>query len=631
MRIVDQYWLPPANDLSDRLRALGRSSTVRVDELLPLSRSRLDFVQTQRLDRLLGKALSNGDGAANLKRMRLALLGSSTVDHLEAGLRVAALRRGIELEILCGEYGQYQQELLDDSSNLRAFAPNIVLLALDARHLVQGADVTMSAADADALVAGRLDQLASLWRAARRRFSAQVIQQTALPCLPSLIGSNEARLPGSPAAVLSAFNQRLSQRARDEGADLLAIDGSAAQDGLSAWHDPVLWHRAKQEISPSAAPAYGDMALRLVAAQQGVSSKCLVLDLDNTLWGGVIGDDGLEGISLGQGSALGEAFVAFQAYVRDLSRRGVILAVVSKNDLANAQSPFESHPEMLLKQTDIACFIANWEDKATNIRHVAEALNIGLDSLVFIDDNPFERGIVRRELPMVAVPEVSDDPALYAQTIADAGYFEALHVTDNDLARTAQYRGNVQREALRHAHTDLEGYLKSLDMTLQWCRFDRVGMQRIVQLINKTNQFNLRTQRYTEAQVAQLLDDDAGITLQLRLLDKFGDNGIISIIIGRPAGEAMFLDTWLMSCRVLGRRVEEASINLVAAEARRRGARKLIGEYLPTKKNDMVREFYAKLGFDQTEISTDGSTRWELDLDRFTPFADFMSIQESNP
>ena len=631
MRLTELYWLPSADGISDTLKGLGRQATVHVDELIPLARSRLDFVQTQRLDRLLGKVLSGATAAEDpigLKRLRLAMLGSATLDHLEPGLRVAALRRGIALEIFRGEYGQYQQELLDERSALQAFAPNIVLLSLDARHLAQGADVGMSRADAAALVAGRIEQIKATWRAARRRFSAQVIQQTCLPCVPAAIGSNEARLPGAPAALISALNAELPRHAAEEGVDLLVIDAYAAQDGLAAWHDPVLWHRAKQEISPLAAPAYGDLVVRLVAAQQGLSAKCLVLDLDNTVWGGVIGDDGLEGISLGQGSALGEAFAAFQAYVRDLSRRGVILAVVSKNDLANAQSPFDSHPEMILKQSDIACFIANWDDKATNIRKVAETLNIGLDSLVFIDDNPFERGIVRRELPMVAVPEVPDDPALFASTLADAGYFEALNITGNDLERTAQYRSNAQREMLRHAHTDVEGYLKSLDMTLQWRPFDRVGMQRIVQLINKTNQFNLRTQRYTEAQVEELLEDSGAIALQLRLLDKFGDNGIISIIIARPDDEAMFIDTWLMSCRVLGRRVEEASVNLVAAEARRRGARRLVGEYLPTKKNGMVREFYPKLGFEPVVEKPDGATRWQLDLARFKPFDHFITIKE---
>jgi len=313
----------------------------------------------------------------------------------------------------------------------------------------------------------------------------------------------------------------------------------------------------------------------------------------------VVGDDGLEGLVLGQGSALGEAYMAFQSYARELSRRGVILAVCSKNDEANALEPFDKHPDMVLKRTGIASFVANWSDKATNIRAIAQALNIGLDSLVFIDDNPFERSLVRQELPMVAVPEVSDDPTTYPRTIADAGYFEALAMTDEDRERTRQYQGNRARDALKAATTDLGAYLRGLEMELIWRPFDRVGLQRTVQLINKTNQFNLTTRRYTDEDVQALMQDPRAFGLQLRLLDRFGDNGIIAIVIGRmqdttdPLPGDLLIDTWLMSCRVLGRQVEPTTLNLIAAEAQRLGAKRLIGEYIPTKKNAMVKDHYA--------------------------------------
>jgi FkbH-like protein len=368
----------------------------------------------------------------------------------------------------------------------------------------------------------------------------------------------------------------------------------------------------------------------MLAAQQGRSSKCLVLDLDNTLWGGVIGDDGLEGIVLGQGSALGEAYVAFQSYAKELSRRGVILAVCSKNDEANALAPFEKHPDMVLRRSDIACFVANWQDKPANLRSIAETLNIGIDSLVLADDNPFERNIVRRELPMVAVPELPEDPALYAGCIADAGYFEALRVTGEDLERSQQYQGNLQREVLRSSSTDVASYLKSLGMKLIWRPFDQVGMQRVVQLINKTNQFNLTTRRYTQADVTAVMNDPAALTLQLRLIDMFGDNGIIAIVIGKPAGNRgdMLIDTWLMSCRVLGRQVEEATLNLVAAQATRLRATGLIGEYRPTAKNGMVRDHYAKLGFAPMSEGSEGATRWHLPIGGFAPYDTFIAIEE---
>jgi FkbH-like protein len=284
---------------------------------------------------------------------------------------------------------------------------------------------------------------------------------------------------------------------------------------------------------------------------------------------------------------------------------------------------------MVLRRGDIACFVANWTDKAANIRTIAQELNIGLDALVFIDDNPFERALVRRELPMVAVPEVSDDPTSFPRAIADAGYFEALAVTDDDRARSSQYQANRQREALKSTTTDLPSYLRSLEMQLIWRRFDQIGLQRTVQLINKTNQFNLTTRRYTEDDVLAMMRNERAFGLQLRLLDRFGDNGIISILIGRMVNEAdLLIDTWLMSCRVLGRQVEPTSLNLIAAQARRLGAKTLIGEYVPTKKNSMVRDHYAKLGFTVAEPDAAGATRAVLDLATFVPADTFIDVQE---
>jgi FkbH-like protein len=346
--------------------------------------------------------------------------------------------------------------------------------------------------------------------------------------------------------------------------------------------------------------------------------------------GGVIGDDGVEGIVLGQGSAAGEAFLAFQAYAKDLAKRGVILAVCSKNDEANAVSAFEQHPEMVLRRSDVACFIANWDDKATNIRTIAQQLDIGLDSLVFVDDNPFERNLVRTALPMVAVPELPDDPALYATCLADAGYFEGLGVTDEDRERTRHYQSNTARAHLKAQAMDQTSYLRQLEMKLVWRRFDKIGLQRIVQLINKTNQFNLTTRRYTEADVLAVMGDPAAFGLQFRLLDRFGDNGMIAVVIGRRVGGAdIMLDIWLMSCRVLGRGVEEAILDVVIAETRHLEGRRLIGVYSPTAKNAMVRDHYPKLGFVFLEQASDGTTRHQLDIETYMTRDFCMTIAAS--
>jgi FkbH-like protein len=630
MRIVDQHWLATSPDLASDLRRIAGEQQVAWSELVRLANLRLDFLQTNKLDRTTQKILSSGATAASPWRtLNFALLGSSTVDHLLPALRVAALRRNLLLRTYNGDYGMYQQALQEPASELSAFGPDVILFAFHGQHLIGTPHPALSGEEADALVESAAQRVQSMWRLARERFSGQILQQTILPVLHPLMGLNDRRLPGSGADLIDRLNLRLGQLARESQVDMLDLEYAIRGDGLYAWHDPMLWHRGKQEISPSAAPAYGDLALRLVAAQQGRSGKCLVLDLDNTLWGGVIGDDGLEGIRLGQGSAIGEAYVAFQTYVRDLARRGVILAVCSKNDLENARAPFERHPDMVLKPEDIACFVANWSDKAGNLRTIAEQLNIGVDSLVFADDNPFERTIVRRELPAVAVPELHEDPAFYARSIADGGYFEALQITPEDFERGGQYRANVARESLRASQTDLEGYLRSLGMELHWRPFDSVGLQRIVQLINKTNQFNLTTRRYTEAAVLAIMNAPGALTLQLRLIDQFGDNGIIGIVIGKPAQDVMHLDTWLMSCRVLGRQVEEATMNLVAERAAELGAAKLVGEYLPTKKNGMVREHYRKLGFECDALEETGASRWIKELAEYRPFPTFIKFVRS--
>lgn len=611
MTSTDLHWLPANPRWAAQLAAL--TPETEWDTLVSLAKSQISALQTVQLDRRRGRMFPAPPAGLATKPVRLAVLASSTVDQLLPAIRVGGLRRGIWTDTYTPDYGQYAQELIDPSSGLHRYAPDSILFALDSRHLMQGIEVGQSADEVTAQLHRLLDQLKAHWDVARRAFSAHILQNVPLPLFTPLLGSNEHRLPGSHAAALRQFSGMLRQSADEAAVDLVALDDWASA-GLSAWHDPALWHRAKQEIHPQAAPLYGDLVARLLAAAQGRSSKCLVLDLDNTLWGGVIGDDGLAGIKLGQGSAAGEAFVAFQRYARDLSRRGIILAVCSKNDEANALEPFSSHPDMVLKRADIACFVANWTDKAANLREIAARLNIGLDSLVFADDNPAERAVVRRELPMVEVPELPEDPTRYASCIAAAGYFEARRVTPDDLERSGQYQGNLARESLMASATDMDGYLRSLEMRAAWNRFDTVGLARIVQLINKTNQFNLTTRRVTDEQVQHLIDDPTALTLQIRLLDQFGDNGIIAIVAGTREDGDIRIETWLMSCRVLGRGMEQETLNLIVSEARRLGAARLVGEYRPTAKNGMVREHYKRLGFTLAEESADGRSRWTLDL-----------------
>jgi FkbH-like protein len=618
--LAELDWLPELATWDQDLKvARSQPPGQALPAFQALAASRVDLVRTEKLDRAAQKYLAEHSGEVDSPTVRIALLGSSTLSHLVSGIRVGCLRRGLIAEIYEARYGSYRQELADPGSALHAFRPHVLLLALDARHLTMADSATADDA---------LESMRACWRAAREQLHCAVIQQTALPCLPPLLGNNEHQV-ASPGATVQRINERLRKEAAEHGVHLLSIDQFSFEQGLAYWHDPALWHRAKQEVHPRAGGLYGEQVGRIVGALRGKSCKCLVLDLDNTLWGGVIGDDGLAGIVLGQGNALGEAYLAFQRYAQALSRRGVILAVCSKNDPANAMLPFESHPEMVLNKEDIAVFVANWQDKASNLRAISQSLNIGLDSLVFVDDNPVERLLVRRELPMVGVPELPEDPAYYVDCLSRAGYFEALAMTEEDRERTSQYRANLQREELRSAATDMDSFLRDLKMELGWQAFSPHELSRVVQLINKTNQFNLTTRRYLESQVVEMLSDPRWLTLQFRLTDVYGNNGIIAIVIGELAcGGDLRVDTWLMSCRVLGRKVECATLGVLVEQAREKGAVRLVGEHRPTAKNGMVRDHYRDLGFQPLESLPDGTTRWALDLAGFQPEATHIRVCE---
>lgn len=396
------------------------------------------------------------------------------------------------------------------------------------------------------------------------------------------------------------------------------------RDGLQAWFDAARWLQARMQIAPAAVPAYGEHAARILAALRGHSRKCLVLDLDNTLWGGVIGDDGLEGIVLGQGNAAGEAYLALQGYAKQLTQRGIILAVCSKNDPDIAQQVFRDHPDMILRREDIACFIANWEPKEGNLRRIAQELNIGLDSLVFVDDNPAERAHIRQALPMVAVPELPEDPASFVSCVEQAGYFEAVAFTDEDRQRARQYAGNQERDALLQASADPGSFLASLSMRMRAGPAQAVDLPRVAQLIGKTNQFNLTTRRYTLEAVAAMARDPAATILQFRLEDRFGDNGLVSAMILLPAKDqpdVLDIDTWVMSCRVFGRQLEHAVLNIAAATARSRGVSHLRGTFIPTAKNGVVRELFQALGFQAVaRPGLEGATHWALDLQHYQPY-----------
>jgi FkbH-like protein len=619
-------WLPRVpSDFISRLKALEFSSAP-ASEMQALAGYGLDLNQLTKLAKTIHKARAEDKSLDPLIPFRLAVLSNSTIDFIVPALVASAARHGIALEIIQPAYDQVAQEALTPDSQVNSSKPDAVLFALDYRAL----PLKLSLGDQDASAAavqGSLGYLQALRSGVKTRSNPICIFQSFAPPVEPLFGSLDRVLPGTTRNLIDSMNRDLARFVLESGDVLIDVAGLAETVGLAEWHNPQLWNLAKLPFSDEIIALYADHVARTIAAIRGKSRKVLVLDLDNTLWGGVIGDDGIDGIQIAQGDARGEAFLTVQRLALDLRKRGVVLAVCSKNTDHVAREPFEKHPEMLLKLDQIAVFQANWNDKATNIQSIAEELSLGLDSFVFLDDNPVERGLIRKLLPQVAVPELPDDPALYARTLTAAGYFEAIAFASEDLNRAGFYQDNAKRATLQKQVGGVDAYLASLDMTITFQPFDASGRARIVQLINKSNQYNLTTRRYTDPEVAQAENDRDVFTLQVRLADIFGDNGMISVVICRPGESQVWeIDTWLMSCRVLGRKVEYMVLREVLCHARANGIRKLAGAYRPTNRNQLVADHYAKLGFTKVGEAESGLTRWELLVEGADPESAPMQV-----
>lgn len=545
------------------------------------------------------------------QRTKLAILGGVTTTQLAAAIELALFSMGGTAELFEAHYGVYRQEILDPNSNLYHFQPNVIFLATSWRELTNRPPIDGSREDIDKLVEAELSEWQALWRAAHDRLGCQIIQNNFdRPCWRQL-DNHEARHPASLGRFISRVNEGLADYAPPYVV-IHDVDGLAALSGRRAWGDERFFHHAKLPCAPEYVVDYAFNVASLVACQLGLGKKCLVLDLDNTLWGGVIGDDGLGGIRLGQGGAEGEVYAAIQRYAKALQQRGVLLAVCSKNEEHIAREVFEKHTEMVLRLEDISCFMANWTDKAANLREIARQLNIGIDSLVFVDDNPAERGLVRQLAPEVAVPELPDDPAGYIQAIEQYRYFQLTSLGQEDLRRSEYYRANNERQQALSGSDNVEDYLRSLHMVACVGPINAMSLERSVQLINKSNQFNLTTRRRSPAEMVAIVEDPAWLTRTVSLADRFGDNGLISVLLGKVEDDALVIDTWLMSCRVLKRGVESLLHNHLCRWATERGLARIRGEYLPTAKNDLVKEHYAGLGFTKVCQYDDGRTSWEF-------------------
>ena len=610
----DLSWLPACPPGFNRLcRAKLESSGGNFGaEIRQIANYALDDNQLFRLAETIEAGLAKGYEPKPLQPFRLGVASNGTSELICKGIAATAARHGFALSGVTTGYDQALQDSVSPDSALTRFQPDAVLIALDWRSLPL-LPCPGDAKAAESAIDATLDYLDTIRNAIRHNTGAVSIVQNLATPPETTFGSLDRILEGTLRFLIDGVNAGLAKRLRGSSDLLYDVAGLAGTVGFANWNSPSEWNLAKLPFSQALLPLYADHVCRLLAALRGRSRRCLILDLDNTLWGGVIGDDGLKGIQIGSGDAVGEAYLTFQQYVLSLRQRGIVLAVSSKNEDETARMPFRQHPDMLLQEKDFAIFQANWNDKASNIRAIADTLALGLDAMVFVDDNPFERNLVREALPEVAVPELPEDPADYARTLSAAGYFEAVSFSEEDVKRASYYAGNAQRATMERQVGDVATYLASLEMEIDFRPFDEAGRARITQLINKSNQFNLTTRRYNEAQVAHFEADAKVLTLQVRLRDKLGDNGMISVVIcSASADDVWEIDTWLMSCRVLGRRVEEAVLHELVDHARRRGASRLRGVYCPTNRNKLVEQHYAKLGFTQIQTREDSSTVWEL-------------------
>ena len=538
---------------------------------------------------------------------RLAVTGSYTTNQLAAMLPLASLRHRVDLAVHEGLHAQYQQDLIDPSSALHAYDPELVLLAVHegALHLPNFSE------SPKADVAAELERWQRLWDAASTRSHADVIQHNFAVRPEAPLGNLSAGIAGSRYAMIQTLNRELFRVAADN-VSIVDCERLASNFGRTRWFDDRYWFRSKQAVALDALPLLARETATVVAARLGLSQKCLVLDLDGTLWGGVVGEDGLEGIALG-GEGAGEAYVAFQEYILELKDRGVILAVASKNNEADAREVFEHHPEMRIRLDDISMFAVNWDDKPANLRRIAQTLDIGLDALVLVDDNVAERQMVRRLLPEVEVLTLPPEPAQYRRTLSQYSGFESVAVTSDDRNRTAQYRARAVAAEVRSSAADIESFYLDLRMQAVIAPFDELHLPRIAQLVGKTNQFNLTTRRHTTGELRSFMESESHVTRYLKLSDRLADHGLVAVVIGELENDVMELDTFLMSCRVIGRTVEAQLLAHVSAEAERRGCRTLRGTYVPTAKNAIVRDLYSQFGFREIGVS-DATTHWEYDL-----------------
>ncbi len=555
------------------------------------------------------------DGSSRLKK-KIAVLGGSTTNDIVVYLDLFLLNNGIEAEFYQSEYAQYWQDAMFPPQELIDFKPDLVFIHTTSRNLISYPTTADSNEEIDKLLDAEMQKFTSMWESIQNTHHCPIIQNNFELPFYRLMGNRDCWDRRGKTNYVSRLNERIYEYASShEGFFVNDINFMAASFGLRRWSDPSYWNMYKYAMCPDAIPEFSFNLANIVKSVFGKNKKALALDLDNTLWGGVVGDDGVDGIQIGQETGVSQSYYEFQSYVKSLKSLGILLTVCSKNDHENAIAGLE-HPEGALKPDDFIIIKANWENKDRNIIETANELNILPDSIVFADDNPAEREIVRAQVAGCAVPEM-DGVENYIIDLDRNGYFEVTNFSADDLRRNEMYKANAERAAQQASFGDYTEYLRSLEMTAVIDDFMPIYLQRITQLTNKSNQFNVTTKRYTEPEMEETFNSSEYIRLYGKLVDKFGDNGVVSVVIGHKNGDVLDMDLWIMSCRVLKRDMELAMLDRLVERAKEQGIKTIRGYYYPTAKNKMVKELYGTFGFTKLSEDKDGNSVWELQTEGY--------------
>ncbi len=552
------------------------------------------------------------DGAARIKK-KIAVLGGSTTHDVIKILELFLLHYDIEPSFYESEYGQYWQDAMFDNPELAEFAPDLIYIHTTNRNIAEYPAVGDSREKTEQLLKDTYENFRVMWEKLKETYGCVIIQNNFEFPYYRLLGNMDAVNPNGRVAFVNRLNALFAEyAAANENFYLQDIQYLSACYGLDKWGDSFYWHMYKYALCVPAIPTLSYNLANIIKSVYGKNKKAYVLDLDNTLWGGVVGDDGPENIEIGQETSMGQVYAEFQSYLKEQKQIGIMLNVSSKNEEENALAGL-SRPDSVLKPDDFMVIKANWEPKSKNVAEIAAELNIGTDSLVFVDDNPAEREIIRQNLPGVAVPEM-DKPEEYLKTLDRSGFFEVTGLSEDDTKRNEMYKANQERKKMQDNFADYGEYLKSLDMKAEIGAFVPLYMARIAQLTNKSNQFNLTTKRLSQADIEHMAEDSSYITLYGKLTDKFGDNGVVSVVIGKIKEDALHIELWLMSCRVLKRDMEFAMMDRLTEECKKRGITRIYGYYYPTAKNKMVENFYGLQGFTLKNRDNEGNAEWEYEI-----------------